>query len=95
MTLVTLDPTGVQPVETHAIAPRIATLQGRRVALLHNVKTNSKELILEVGAQLVERYDVELVGPVLTRGQSGMLAAPGQLEGLAEQSDLVIHAIGD
>jgi hypothetical protein len=95
MTLVTLDPTGVQPVETHAIAPRISGLQGKRVGLLNNVKTNSKELILELGALLQERYGVTLVGPVLTQGQSGMLAAPGQLENLAEQSDLVIHAIGD
>jgi hypothetical protein len=95
MTLVTLDPTGVRPVETHAIAPRMAGLNGKRVGLLNNVKTNSKELIVEIGNLLEQRHGVTLVGPVLTQGQSGMLAAPGQLEDLAAQSDLVIHAIGD
>jgi hypothetical protein len=95
MALVTLDPTGVRPVETHSIAPRVAGLQGKRVGLLNNVKTNSKELIVEIGSLLQARYAVTLVGPVLTRGQSGMLAASGQLEELAQQSDVVIHAIGD
>jgi hypothetical protein len=95
MPIVTLDPTGVRPVETHSIAPRLPGLNGKRVGLLNNVKVNSKELIVDIGSLLEERYGVTLVGPVLTRGQSGMLAAPGQLEELASQVDLVIHAIGD
>jgi hypothetical protein len=95
MTLITLDPTGVKPVASHAIAPRIASLQGKRVGLLNNVKTGAKELVQDIGALLEERHGVTLVGPVLTQGQSGMLAAPGQLEALAKDSDVVIHAIGD
>lgn len=95
MALITLDPTGVKQVETHGIAPRVAGLNGKRVGLLHNVKTNARELVVDIGGLLRERYDVTLVGPVLTQGQSGMLATPQQLEELAEQADLVIHAIGD
>jgi len=95
MALITLDPTGVRQVEFHSIAPRLSALNGKRVGLLHNVKTNAKELIVDIGELLRERYDVTLVGPVLTQGQSGMLAKPDQLEELARRADLVITAVGD
>jgi hypothetical protein len=95
MTLITLDPTGVQPVETHGIAPRVAGLNGKRIGLLNNVKTNAKELVLDIADLLKERYDVTVVGPIQTKGPSGMLATPKQLEELASQVDLVITAIGD
>jgi hypothetical protein len=95
MTLITLDPTGARRVETHAIAPRVAGLQGKRLGLLHNVKTNAKELIVDLGDLLKERYSVQLVGPVLTAGQSGMLAKPEQLKELAAEADMVITAVGD
>ena len=95
MPLITLDPTGARPVDTHSIAPRIANLNGKRVGLLHNVKTNARELVVEIGELLKERYAITLVGPILTQGQSGMLAKPEQLRELAEQADLVITAVGD
>ncbi|HEX8968903.1 MAG TPA: hypothetical protein VF937_13545 [Chloroflexota bacterium] len=95
MPLITLDPTGARPVDTHSIAPRISSLAGKRVGLLHNVKTNARELVLDIGELLKERYDVTLVGPILTAGQSGMLARPEQITQLAEQADLVITAVGD
>ena len=95
MTLLTLDPTGAGRVENHSIAPRIAGLQGKRLGLLHNVKTNARELIVDLGDLLKERYEVEIVGPVLTKGQSGMLAKPEQLKELAAEVDMVITAVGD
>jgi hypothetical protein len=95
MALITLDPTGARPVETYSIAPRLTALNGKRVGLLHNVKTNAKELVCEIFDLLQERYDVSLVGPVLTAGQSGMLARPEQLEQLAREADLVVTAVGD
>ncbi len=95
MALITLDPTGVKQVELHSIAPRVAGLNGKKVGLLHNVKTNAKELVVDVGELLKERYDVTLLPPMLTQGQSGMLATPQQLQELASQADLVITAVGD
>jgi hypothetical protein len=95
MALITLDPTGVKPVETHSIAPRVAGMHGKKVGLLNNVKVGSRELIVNIGDLLKERYDVTLVGPVLTAGQSGMLATPEQLKDLAAQVDMVVTAIGD
>jgi hypothetical protein len=95
MSLITLDPTGARPVDTYRIAPRLAGLNGKRVGLLHNVKTNARELIGDIFDLLHEHYEVTLVGPVLTAGQSGMLAKPEQLEALAREADLVITAVGD
>ena len=95
MTLITLDPTGAGRVENHSIAPRLTSLQGKRVGLLNNVKTGARELICDIGSLLEERYGVMLVGPVLTAGQSGMLAKPEQLTELASQVDCVITAVGD
>ena len=95
MTLLTLDPTGVQPVETHSIAPRLTGLDGKRVGLLNNVKANARELVVDIADLLQQRYDISVVGPVLTQGQSGMLATPQQLTELASEVDLVITAIGD
>jgi hypothetical protein len=95
MTLVTLDPTGARPVDTHSIAPRLDGLNGKRLGLLHNVKTNARELICEISDLVKDRYDVSVVGPVRTQGQSGMLAKPEQLQDLAREVDFVITAVGD
>jgi hypothetical protein len=95
MSLITLDPTGARPVDTYGIAPRLAGLNGRRAGLLHNVKTNAKELIGDIFELLEERYEIKMVGPVLTAGQSGMLAKPEQLEELAREADFVVTAVGD
>jgi hypothetical protein len=95
MTLITLDPTGVGRVEGQRIAPRLSGLHGKRVGLLTNVKTNARELLVDIGALLTQRYDVQIVGPVLTQGQSGMLAKPEQLAQLATEVDFVVTAIGD
>jgi len=95
MTLITLDPSGARRVEAHSIAPRIAGLSGKRLGLLHNVKTNARELVVDLGELLRERYAVKIVGPVLTQGQSGMLAKPEQLQQLAAEVDMVITAVGD
>jgi hypothetical protein len=95
MTLITLDPTGAKQVSTNSIAPRVDTLRGRRVGLLYNVKTNARELVTEIASLLRDRYGAELGEPMLTAGQSGMLATPSQLQELAAKSDLVVTAIGD
>ena len=95
MSLITLDPTGVKQVELNSLAPRVSGLRGKRVGLLYNVKHNARELVREIGSLLRDRYGAELGEPVLTAGQSGMLAKPEQLRDLAAKSDLVVTAIGD
>jgi hypothetical protein len=95
MTLITLDPTGVKEVGLNTIAPRLATLSGKRVGLLHNVKVNARELLVDMGTVLQERYDVTLLPPLLTDAPGGMLASPAQLQQLAKEADLVLTGLGD
>lgn len=95
MTLLTLDPTGIKDVGLKTMAPRLVTLNGKRVGILHNVKTNARELLLDMGETLHERYDVTLLEPVLTAAPGGMLATPDQLKQLAREADLVLTGLGD
>ncbi len=94
MALLTLDPTGVKQVQLKSQAPRLASFNGARVGLLHNVKMNAKELLVAVADQLQERYTLkEIVGPVLT--DQSMLASPKQLDELASKVDVVLTGLGD
>lgn len=95
MSLITLDPTGVKQVGVERLAPRLSTLNGKRVGVLHNVKVNAKELLVDMGTLLGERYDIRLLDPILTDTPNGMLASPQQLERLAQEADLVLTGLGD
>jgi hypothetical protein len=96
MTLLTLDPTGVKQVDIHPIAPRLETLQGTTIGVLHNVKKNAKELLNEMANVLQERYEIkEVIGPELTDGRGGMLSSPEQLDELSKKVDLVLTGLGD
>ena len=95
MSLITLDPTGVQQVGMQRLAPRLSTLNGKRVGVLHNVKVNAKELLVDMGMLLGERFDVRLLDPVLTDTPNGMLASPDQLRRLSREADLVLTGLGD
>ena len=94
MTLLTLDPTGVKQVQVKAQAPRLKSFNGARVGILHNVKHNAKELLVDIAELLQERYTLaEIVGPVLT--DQSMLASPKQLDELAGKVDVVLTGLGD
>lgn len=94
MALATLNPTGAKQVDVHSIAPRLESLHGVRIGVLHNVKKNARELLMEMANVLEERYEVrEIVGPELT--DQSMLASPAQLADLAKRVDLVITGLGD
>jgi hypothetical protein len=92
-----LDPTGT--VTTGAAkpaaprAPRLASLQGKRVGLLINTKTNARPFLEEVGRLLEERYDV-----TLTRRTKVNFAVPEPedvIKELASESDAIITGVGD
>ncbi|HEU0166658.1 MAG TPA: hypothetical protein VFS62_02695 [Chloroflexota bacterium] len=96
MSVTTYDPRGLQPVAQHSIAPRLTTLNGKRVGLLHNIKPNAKELLIAMSEVLRERYpSVEIGHPVLTDGSMRMLATGEQLESIAKANDLVLTGLGD
>ena len=89
-----LDPTGVdQPVETR-VAPRDGRLEGKRLGLLANGKTNATALLEMVGELLTERYG--LSEPVLVdKRNASAPASDAVLDRLLPECDVVITAIGD
>jgi hypothetical protein len=94
LTLITLDPTGVKQVELNAMAPRLQSLNGATIGVLHNVKHNAKELLMEMADVLQERYEIrDVIGPELA-GQS-MLATKEQLDRFAAECDVVLTGLGD
>ena len=95
MTVAIYDPTGAKQVSLNQIAPRLTTLNGATLGILHNVKHNAKEMIVAVADLLSERYQLKgIVGPTLTAGAIGMLATREQIEEFTK-CDLVLTALGD
>jgi hypothetical protein len=92
-----LDPTGTVtggPAKPAARrAPRLASLNGKRVGLLINTKQNARPFLEEVGRLLEERYDV-----TLTRRTKVNFAVPEPediIKELAADNDVVITGVGD
>lgn len=74
-------------------APRLASLDGKRVGLLINTKQNARPFLDEVGRLLEDRY-----GVTLTRRTKVNFAVPepeGVIKELAAGSDAVITGVGD
>ena len=92
-----LDPTGT--VTTSAAkpaaprAPRLASLDGKRVGLLINTKQNARPFLDEVGRLLEERY-----GVTLTKRTKVNFAVPepeNVIKELVADSDVIITGVGD
>ena len=85
-------PLGVNLVEARAISPRVGALDGVRLGILNNSKTNSELLQDEIVRLLEERYRladvVKNVKPNASRGAAG-------LSGFAGQVEAVVTALGD
>jgi hypothetical protein len=91
-----LDPTGTVASTAKPAAPRaprLASLQGKRVGLLINTKMNARPFLEEVGRLLQERYDVTLTERVKVN-----FAVPEPedvIKELAAESDAIITGVGD
>jgi len=87
-----LNPTGVNLVESRAIAPRLATLEGARIGLLNNNKPNS---------QLLQDAIIELLagearlGAVVRKQKPNAAVGAQGLDAYASEVQAVITAIGD
>ncbi|MGD9891208.1 MAG: hypothetical protein AB7R89_26075 [Dehalococcoidia bacterium] len=94
MTVAMLDPTADDVRMETRMAPRDGTLQGKRVGLLANGKTNADRLLEVVGELLVERYG--LAAPLLIDKRNATAPASDEvLERLLPHCDVVVTAIGD
>jgi hypothetical protein len=89
-----LDPTGQPTIVQQGMAKRPDTLDGKVVGLLANQKLNAEPLLEAIYDVLAERF--ELGGRVaINKGDAGRPAAPGVLDSIASDVDVVITANGD
>jgi hypothetical protein len=88
------DPTGTLEVEEHALAQGLATLEGKKLGILDNSKTNADRYLTMVAEELQELYGVA-EWHMVTKENLGSPARPDILEELVKDSDFVITGIGD
>ena len=92
--LIVLDPRPPAPTEQLMPAPRLSTLDGARIALIHNGKTHGRELMEMVVEELSAHYDLDEVlhvGPP----SPGYGGDPADAAPAAEQVMAAISAVGD
>jgi hypothetical protein len=88
------DPRGVVETEPMTLAPRVAKLEGLRLALLDNTKWNANKLLRGVRDRLAARHGFSAVN--YYRKESFSLdARPELISEIAANNDIVVTAIGD
>lgn len=92
---VVYDPTGRVEVEQRPLAPRPAALEGLRVGVLDNSKWNAGALLRRT-VDLLGSSEGPFASVTFTRKESfSKNADPALLRRLAQDSDVVVTAIGD
>lgn len=103
MPMITLDPTfeaftaKERLANTRASAPAPKSLNGVRVGLLANGKTNSRELLDVLLEELAQAQGVRLAGePIrVVKGSVSVPPEPEDFRRLVAETDIVLVAIGD
>jgi hypothetical protein len=92
--LIVFDPRGRVETERVAPAPRVTSLDGKRLGILDNTKWNASRLLRRTAARLGERHRFSAVN--YYRKESFSKAAdPALLATIAAENDVVLTAIGD
>jgi len=89
-----LDPTGDAPIQQYSLAQGLTTLQGARVGIIENNKTNADKFLMMVFEELRELYGVEQV-KMIRKKELSQPALPDQIEEIAGWADFAITGIGD
>lgn len=90
-----LDPTGdADQASDSTLAPRLASLNDKTLALLGNGKPNGSVLLEEIGAYLREQYELRDV-LMFTKGYFGTPVERTQVEEIMATCSFAIAAIGD
>ena len=92
MAMILVDPSAEEASAAQSGAARLASLQGKRIGLLDNIKHNAEYLLTEVGERLKREFgcDVQLV-----RKKTYTRFAEPQVLASLLQCDAVVTAIGD
>ncbi len=76
------------------LAPRLASLDGKRIGMVWNGKPNGDVLLKEVGKLLKERFPTaEIVSHRVS--YSGRKLPPGEIKAVAKDIDAGVFASGD
>jgi hypothetical protein len=90
-----LDPTGDDERTTDlTLAPRLRSLDGLKIGLLENGKTNAALLLTEVAKQLQNSHGAAS-WRLYKKGYFGTPAEEKEIAQIREECDLAIAAIGD
>lgn len=93
--MIALDPRGDEMLEEHIeMAPKIDTLNGKRIGLLHDRRLNGDKLLWMVADLLKSDYEV---GEITFRARPNVsdISPPALLDEIADKSDVALIAIGD
>lgn len=93
--MITLDPRADEVmVEDITMAPRLDSLNGKRIGLLFDGRLNGDKLLWNVADLLKERYEI---GEVTFRARPNVsdVSPSDLLDELAEKADATLIAIGD
>ena len=87
-----LNPTRPAPSQTKPLAPRPASLYGRRVGVLDNSKPNADVLLGRLAELLVERHGA---ASVVKWKKPGASRPATMIDEIARSADLVLTGSGD
>ncbi len=93
-TVTLLDPSAEDVPEEHALAARLASLQGTTIGLVDNTKHNSDVFLENMEALLRDRYGVSQV-VYRRKANANTPAPPDLIDQVAAPCDAVIHAVAD
>jgi len=88
------DPRGVVEAAPLKLAPRVEKLEGLRLGLLDNTKWNANKLLRGVRDRLASKHALGAVN-YYRKESFAVAAAPGLLDRIAAENDIVLTAIGD
>jgi hypothetical protein len=93
-TLRLVDPAAELETTREALAPRLATLEGKRIALIDNTKHNADRFLEATRALLKEKYGA--AGFECFRKFSASVPTPPEVvERLTESCDALVHGVAD
>jgi hypothetical protein len=88
------DPRGAVEAEAKPLAPRVAAVDGLRLAVLDNTKWNANKLLRKATAKLEAEFGFAAVN-YYRKESFSKVAAPELIAEIAAGNDIALTAIGD
>ncbi|MBI4082524.1 MAG: hypothetical protein HY423_07935 [Candidatus Lambdaproteobacteria bacterium] len=88
------DPRFTPPAEGITYAPRPKRLEGLRIGIVDNGKSNAGNILKAIGEVLGERYRMEVV-QISGKESPAHGVEPHAIDGFKSQADFVMAGVGD